>query len=165
MKHLFIIMMAAFSLMLAACRTSRKVIQQETLNTSVETKYERIYVRDTIMLTIPHQVSSIVTPDTTSILENDFAISKASVDSLGRLHHLLETKQQEIPIPTDKEIQKKDSIVYVDKEVKVPVMVEKDLTAWQEFRLKWFNVLVIVLLGLLVWTFRTPLKNLIRRFI
>lgn len=166
MKHLFIILvLAAFSLMLTACGTARKVVQQETQNTSVETRYERIYIRDTIMLTIPHQISSVVTLDTTSTLENDFAISKASVDSLGRLHHLLETKQQEIPIPTDKEIQKKDSIVYVDKEVKVPVMVEKDLTAWQEFRLKWFNALVIVLLGLLIWIFRTPLKNLIRRFI
>lgn len=151
--------------MLTACRTAQKVIQQEMQNKSIETKYERIYVRDTVILTIPHQISSVVTLDTISTLENDFAISKASVDSLGRLHHLLETKQQEMPIPTEKEIQRKDSIVYVDKEVKVPVMVEKDLTAWQSFRLKWFNILVIVLLGLLIWTFRTPLKTLIRRFI
>lgn len=166
MKHLFIILMLiAFSFALIACGTAKKVVQQETQNKSVETKYERIYIRDTVMLEIPHQISSVVTPDTTSTLENDFAISKASIDTLGRLHHLLETKQQEKPVPTDKEIIYRDSIVYVDKEVEVPVMVEKDLTAWQEFRLKWFNALVAVLLALLIWTFRTPLKNLIRRFI
>ena len=166
MKHLFIILLlAAFSFALTACGTAQKVIQQETQSKSVETKYERIYIRDTVMLEIPHQISSVVTLDTISTLENDYAISKASVDTLGRLHHLLETKQQEKPIPVDKEIQRKDSIVYVDKKVEVPVMVEKDLTAWQEFRLKWFNELVAVLLALLIWTFRTPLKNLIRRFI
>lgn len=166
MKHLFIILLlTAFSFALTACGTAQKVIQQETQSKSVETKYERIYIRDTVMLEIPHQISSVVTLDTISTLENDYAISKASVDTLGRLHHLLETKQQEKPIPVDKEIQRKDSIVYVDKKVEVPVMVEKDLTAWQEFRLKWFNELVAVLLALLIWTFRTPLKNLIRRFI
>lgn len=166
MKRLFIILaLTAFSFALTACGTSQKVVQKETQNKSVETKYERIYVRDTVMLEIPHQISSVVTPDTISTLENDFAISKASIDTLGRLHHLLETKQQEKPIQTDKEIIYRDSIVYVDKEVEVPVMVEKDLTAWQEFRLKWFNVLVIVSLCLMIWAFRTPLKNLIRRFI
>lgn len=166
MKHLFIILLlAAFSFALTDCGTAQKVIQQETQSKSVETKYERIYIRDTVMLEIPHQISSVVTLDTISTLENDYAISKASVDTLGRLHHLLETKQQEKPMPVDKEIQRKDSIVYVDKKVEAPVMVEKDLTAWQEFRLKWFNALVAVLLALLIWTFRTPLKNLIRRFI
>ena len=120
MKRLFIILaLTAFSFALTACGTSQKVVQKETQNKSVETKYERIYVRDTVML----------------------------------------------EIPTDKEIIYRDSIVYVDKEVEVPVMVEKDLTAWQEFRLKWFNVLVIVSLCLMIWAFRTPLKNLIRRFI
>lgn len=49
--------------------------------------------------------------------------------------------------------------------IHVPYPVERELTVWQEFRLKWFNALVAVSLGLLVWTFRTPLKNLIRRFI
>ena len=166
MKHLFIILMLiAFSFALATCRTPQKIIQQESQNKSVETRYERIYIRDTVMLKIPHQISSVVTPDTISTLENDYAISKASVDTLGRLHHLLETKPQDKPVPTEKEIRYRDSIVYVDKEVKVPVMVEKDLTAWQEFRLKWFNALVAVLLALLIWIFRTPLKSLIRRFI
>lgn len=161
----FLFALTLFAFVLTACRTPKTVVTAEKQNERIETKYERIYIRDTVMLEIPHQISSVVTPDTISTLENDYAISKASIDTLGRLHHLLETKQQEKPIPIDKEIQRKDSIVYVDKEVEVPVMIEKDLSAWQKFQLKYFNALIIILLGLLIWTFRTPLLNLIRRFI
>lgn len=164
-QGIFIFMLTLFSFVLTACRSHKAVVQEQKQETSVETRYERIYIRDTIMLKIPHQISSVVTLDTTSTLENDYAISKASIDTFGRLHHLLETKQQEKPIPIDKEIQRKDSIVYVDKEVKVPYPVEKELSAWQSFQLKYFNVLVIVLIALLIWTFGTPLLNLIRRFI
>lgn len=57
--------------------------------------------------------------------------------------------------------------VYMSKvdSIQVPYPVERKLTVWQELRLKWFNALVAVSLSLLIWTFRTPLKNLIQRLI
>ena len=49
--------------------------------------------------------------------------------------------------------------------IRVPYPVERDLTKWQEFRLKWFNILVAVLLGLIIWTFRKPIITFIRKLI
>lgn len=166
MKHLFIILtLTAFSFALTACSTAQKVIQQETQNKSVETRYEKIYINDTVYIEIPAQTAERTTSDSISHLENDYATSDARINADGTLYHDLKTKPQEKPVPIKIPKERKDSIVYIDKQVKVPVMVEKDLTAWQEFRLKWFNALVAVLLALLILTFRTPLKNLIRRFI
>ncbi len=49
--------------------------------------------------------------------------------------------------------------------IRVPYPVERELTKWQEFRLKWFNILVAVLLGLIIWTFRKPIITFIRKLI
>lgn len=43
--------------------------------------------------------------------------------------------------------------------------VERDYTAWEKFRLKWFGVAVAVAIGLAGWTFRKPIWTLIRKLI
>ena len=44
-------------------------------------------------------------------------------------------------------------------------LVEKELTRWQAFRLRWFGVLAAALLAALAWIFRKPLLALLRKII
>lgn len=155
----------AISLLLFACSSQRKVIQQQTQETRVETKYERIFVHDTTYLEIPLQSAEKTVQDSASHLENEYATSDARINADGSLFHSLQTKPQKKAVPTEREVERKDSIVYVDKEVEVPVPVEKELTKWQSFKIDYFGWLVGVLLASLVVIFRKPIIKLIRRFI
>lgn len=165
MRHLPFI---ALSCLLCACGTQRKVVETvraETENKTVEVSYEKILVPDTVFVEVPAQSASVVTPDTTSTLENDFAKSRASIDSNGMLHHSLETKPQKKPVPTQREIERKDSIVYVGKSVEVPYPVERQLTQWERAQMKGFWILLAIVLIAVCWIVRKPILNLIRRFI
>lgn len=162
-KILFLSFICAFSLLLTACKTQSK-IQQEKKETRIETKYERIFVHDTAYI-VPVQSAEKTVKDSASHLENDYAISDARINTDGSLFHYLQTKPQKKPVPVDKVIERKDSLIYVKNEVKVPVMVEKELSSWQHFRLRYFNALLIIILGLLAYTFKKPIIKLIRRFI
>lgn len=164
-KILYISMICTISLTLTACKTQSKAIQQEKQETWIETRYERIFIHDTSYVEIPMQTAEKTVKDSLSHLENDYAISDARINADGSLFHNLQTKPQKKPVPINRIVERKDSVVYVDKEVKVPVMVEKELSSWQNFRLRFFNVLLIVLLGLLAFVFRKPIVTLIRRFI
>lgn len=164
-KMLFLSLICAFSLLLTACKTQSKAIQQEKQETRIETKYERIFVHDTAYIEIPVQSAEKTVRDSASHLENDYAISDARINADGSLFHYLQTKPQKKPVPVDKVIERKDSLIYVKNEVKMPVMVEKELSSWQNFRLRYFNALLVVILGLLAYTFRKPIIKLIRRFI
>lgn len=49
--------------------------------------------------------------------------------------------------------------------VSVPCPIEKELTAWQSFRLRWFGWLVAALSAALAWNFRKVLLKIIKRLI
>lgn len=163
MKNTIIILLLLCALV--SCGTQRKVVQQEVQNTRTETRYERILVHDTSYIEIPVQTAEKTVKDSTSHLENDYAVSDASITSDGLLYHSLRTKAQKKAVPVDKQIERKDSLVYVDKQVNVPVPVEKELTKWQSFKINYFGWLMAVLFALLGYTFRKPLLKLVRRFI
>jgi len=165
-RHIIITLaICAVSSLLTACGTARKAVQQESQETRVETRYERFYIHDTAYIEIPMQTAERVVKDSASHLENEYAVSDACITTDGLLFHSLQTKPQRKPVPVDRTVERKDSIVYVDRRVEVPVMVEKELTAWQSFRLKYFTALLAVLIALLAYTFRKPLLKLVRRFI
>lgn len=138
-------------------------------STKVETKYERIIIRDTVCITLPPQSAERTTLDSTSHLETDFAVSDARVNPDGSLSHTLQNKAQEIPVPVEKEKEVQEKIVYRNREVGVPqpypVEVERELTWWQKFRLKGFWVLLSVIIAAMGWKWRKPIFNFIRRFI
>lgn len=166
MRKIFLLLLiCGVSLLLTACKTQSKVIEQQKQETRIETKYERIFVHDTAYIEIPVQSAEKTVRDSASHLENDYAISDARINADGSLFHYLQTKPQKKPVPVDKVIERKDSLIYVKNEVKVPVKVEKELSSWQNFRLRYFNSLLIVLLGVLAYIFRKPIIKLIRRFI
>lgn len=166
MRKLIIIVFIA--ILLTSCGSSRHVATSiETHDsTKVEVRTERIEHIDTVYVELPRQVERIVTQDTTSRLENDYAVSEARVEA-GMLHHTLETKAAKIPVPVKSTIEKKDSITTTSKaEVeKEKVYIEKELTAWQRFRLRGFWFLAAIIGGYIVWKFRRPLFRALTKMV
>lgn len=131
----------------------------------VETKVIIKTEKDTVYIEVPAQSAERTTQDSTSHLETDFATSDARIEQDGSLFHDLKNKPQKRPAETDKQIIVRDSIIYRDKIVEVPVPVERELTWWEHTSIKWFPYSLVALLAALVIIFRKPLFALIRRFI
>lgn len=157
---------ALLAVLVTSCGSSRHAVTSiETHDsTKVEVRTERIEHIDTIYVELPRQVERIVTQDTTSRLENDYAVSEARVEA-GMLHHTLETKAAKIPVPVKSTIEKKDSVTTNSKsEVeKEKVYIEKELTAWQKFKMNGFWILAAIVNGYLVWKNRRGLLSLFLR--
>lgn len=149
-----------------SCGTQREM---ETFgrmdSTRIEIRTHVIRIPDTVYFEIPQQHAERTTVDSASRLENEYAVSDTRINADGSLFHSLQTKPQRKPVPTQREIERKDSIVYVDKRVEVPYPVERKLTWWENTSIKWFGYSLGLILILLIWTFRKPLLALARRFI
>lgn len=157
-----LIRIAAF--LAVSCGTQRKAMDTETRDsTRVVVRTERIETIDTVYVDLPRQSETVAVRDSSSHLENDVAVSDASVDSLGFLHHSLKTKPRRLPVPSKTTKERRDSIVYRDKYVYLekPVYVEAELNSWQKYRLKswWW------LVGLLVLVLAKKIYPIVRRFI
>ncbi len=145
------------SLCMTSCGSARRAASSETRDSlRVEVRTERIETIDTVFVEIPRQVERIVTRDTTSHLENDYATSDASIDASGYLHHSLSTKHCKVATPITTTREHKDSIIYRDREVTIekPYPVEKKLAAWQQVRLKSWWMLAALLIASLAWKYR-----------
>lgn len=161
MRRTLIILSA---LLLISCGTPRHITNSEAKDsTRLEVRTEYVERIDTIYIAIPRQAENIVIQDTVSHLENDFAVSDAKVDARGLLHHSLETKARSLPVSVKSVSERKDSIIFRDKEVLVnrPVYVEKKLTGWQTFRIKSWWAMVL----LLVFAYRKEILVVIRKFV
>lgn len=141
--------------------------EQQASADSVRIEYREriILVPDTVIITIPAQTAERTTLDSISHLENDFAESDARIKSDGSLFHSLNSKPQEMEVPTHKEVAQRDSIVYRDrwlqKTITKTVTVEKELSWWQKTQIYGFW-LVILIVGVF---HRKKIINLIRRLL
>lgn len=154
---LFLVMLL---LALSGCRTPKTVTVVEihdSIHTQVVTN--TVVVRDTDYITLPPQIIERTTPDSTSTIETDYAISTASILD-GLLYHSLKTKTNPIPVEVEHKETTRDSIVYREKEVPVPYpvekKVEKELTWWQKTRLNIANI-ALCLAG--IWLVYFVFKN------
>ena len=130
MKYFLLVI---FSALCVACATTRQAAPVEHVSTEV--RIETIHEMDTVYIEIPRIVEKVVTKDTLSVLENDYAKSEASVSD-GFLSHSLESKPVQHPVEIQKEIVYRDSIVFCDRTIVETVEVEKPLTGWQNFKMK-----------------------------
>lgn len=166
MKHVVILLFAL--LLLGACSTTRKLSSQATNERdSIRIEYrERIVsVPDTVFVEIPAQTAERTTLDSTSHLENDYAESDARINPDGTLFHSLDTKPQMKPVPTEKQIEYRDSIVYRDR-IKTETVtetkyVERSLSWWERTQIYgfWLALIIIAILC------RKSLVSLVKRFI
>ena len=125
-----------------ACSVSRQVTSGET---RVEVRTETKYEKDTVYFEIPVYVEKVQTLDTSSVLENKYSKSEASVSG-GVLTHNLATKPYRQPVEVEKQIVYRDSLIYVDKIITNTVEVEKQLTSWQKFLMSFGSLGFIALL-------------------
>ena len=142
MKNFILVL---FSLLCVACGSVKQVTPTERVVT--ETRIETVYQTDTVLLEIPKIVEKVVTKDTVSVLENDYAKSQAVVTD-GLLAHSLETKSVQKPVEVQTKIVYRDSVIVKDNVIVQTVEVEKELTGWQTFKMKTggFALGIIVLL-------------------
>jgi hypothetical protein len=151
------------ALLLTACGTPKKLTTTQQDSTRIEIRETVIYVPDTVFVEIPAQTAERTTQDSTSHLENDYALSDARINPDGSLYHDLKTKPQEKPVPIEKPVERKDSIIYrtqyIDREVTVEV--ERELSWWEKTQIYGFWGLVVILLIV----YRKKIFALARRFI
>ena len=155
MKNFILVL---FSLLCVACGSIKQVTPTERVVT--ETRIETVFKTDTVFLEVPKIVERVVTKDTLSVLENEFAKSAASVSD-GLLAHSLETKPVKQPVEIQTKIVYRDSIIVQDRVVTEIQEVEKELTGWQSFKMKmggWFLGILIILIVLVILYFFKPLK-------
>jgi len=149
MKNFILVL---FSALCVACATARQAAPSEKIIT--ETRIETVFQTDTVFLEVPKIVEKIVTADTVSVLENDYAMSSASVSD-GLLSHSLETKPVQQPVQVQTKIVYRDSVIFKDVVVYETVEVEKELTGWQSFKMKmggWFlGILSLLALAAIIW--------------
>ena len=119
-------------------------------STRVEVREVTRYVKDTMYLELPVITERIVTRDTSSRLENDYAVSEASVSG-GYLSHSLATKPARTPVETEAREVVRDSIVFRDRLIEVPVEVEKPLSRWQRTLLALGRTMLAMLCAAALW--------------
>lgn len=162
-----LILAAAF--LAVSCGAQRKAIDTETRDsTRVVVRTERIESIDTVYVELPRQSETVAVKDSSSHLENDVAVSDASVDAHGFLHHSLKTKPRgRLPVPSKNTKERRDSIVYRNKYVYIekPVYVKAELNAWQKFRLRGFWVLAAMVGGYVLWKYRKHLFRALTKLV
>ena len=157
MKNTSLILLSAVCV---ACATSRQAAPSEKI--LVETRIETVYKTDTVYLEVPKIVEKIVTADTVSVLENEYAKSEASV-SEGLLAHSLETKPVKQPVEVQTQVVYRDSVIVKDNVILQTVEVEKPLTGWQSFKMAmggWMLGLIIFMIVCVILYIVKPFNKL-----
>ena len=157
MKNTSLILLSAVCV---ACATSRQAAPSEKI--LVETRIETVYKTDTVYLEVPKIVEKIVTADTVSVLENEYAKSEASV-SEGMLAHSLETKPVKQPVEVQTQVVYRDSVIVKDNVIVQTVEVEKPLTGWQSFKMAmggWMLGLIIFMIVCVILYIVKPFNKL-----
>ena len=141
-----IILLMAVALLMVGCRTTKNISTQvqEYKRDSVRIEYRErtVLVPDTVYFEIPRQMAERTIADSVSHLENDYASSDARLNSDGTLTHTLNSKQQLKPVPTERKIEYRDSIIYKDrwrdKKQTVTEYVERKLSWWEQTQIYGF---------------------------
>ena len=157
MKNTSLILLSAVCV---ACATSRQAAPSEKI--LVETRIETVYKTDTVYLEVPKIVEKIVTADTVSVLENEYAKSEASV-SEGLLAHSLETKPVKQPVEVQTQVVYRDSVIVKDNVIVQTVEVEKPLTGWQSFKMSmggWMLGIIIFMIVCVILYIVKPFNKL-----
>lgn len=157
MKNTSLILLSAVCV---ACATSRQAAPSEKI--LVETRIETVYKTDTVYLEVPKIVEKIVTADTVSVLENEYAKSEASV-SEGLLAHSLETKPVKQPVEVQTQVVYRDSMIVKDNVIVQTVEVEKPLSGWQSFKMAmggWMLGIIIFMIVCVILYIVKPFNKL-----
>lgn len=143
-----IITLTMLALLLIGCRAKRvQVVERVRDSVRTEVRYRTEYKRDTITLEIPAQRSEARVRDSVSLLETDYAVSRASITSDGLLFHTLRNKAGSRPHAVNTPVHYRDSIVYRDRDrVRTEVkMIPYPLNKWQRWQMRGFWIAISAL--------------------
>lgn len=136
-------------LALAVCAGCSPKLQPSE-RTEVRTTYRERIVHDTMTVSLPPAIEDrTVTTESHSHLENEWASSDASVDSLGRLHHSLSTRPHKVPIPVAVPVQDTLHAECHIETVTLTEYVEKPLKWYQE-SLMWLGAALLLVITALL---------------
>ena len=139
-------------LLFSSCRTGRQVVVVEGKDSiRIEERVREIKVTDTLFVAVPMQKESTTVRDSTSHLENDYAISDARIMIDGSLYHSLETKPRTDTLTQELSVQAKDSIIYREKVIPKVVTVEKPMGWFTQLRLWLGNVMLVLIASAVIW--------------
>lgn len=145
MKRLQIIVFFIILLAVVGCCPTRHLTSSTQDSVRVETVVRTEYIPDTVFVEVPIESERQTVRDTTSHLETSYAVSDALITPDGALFHSLANKPQKKPIPTEKEVIYRDSMIYRDRVNTDIVEVERKLTWWQQTQMKGFWIVLAVL--------------------
>ena len=138
-------------MLFSSCRTGRQVVVVEGKDSiRIEERVREIKVTDTLFVEVPVQSAERTTADSTSHLENDYAVSDARVNPDGSLSHSLETKHRTDTIPKELYVQIWDTTIYREKVIPKVVTVEKGLSDWQKMQIRGFWIFLILTSGYII---------------
>ena len=143
---------ATVMLLFSSCRTGKVVVVEARDSVRVEERVREIKVTDTLFVEVPPQSAERTTADSTSHLENDYAVSDARIMIDGSLYHSLETKPRTDTIPKELYVQVRDTTIYREKVIPKIYPVEKELNWFTQMRIWLGNVMLVLIAGAAVWT-------------
>lgn len=118
---------------------------------AVRTQIQTVYQRDTTYIT-------------NTRVDSTFRRDSVFVKEKGDTIYIYKERVRErYRIVRDTLYRSKVDSVYIDREREVKV--EKELTAWQRFRLDGFWILAAVVAAIAFWKFRRPILHLLTRLI
>ena len=136
----------------SSCRPGQQLVVVEGRDSvRVEERVREVKVTDTLFIEVPRQAAERTTADSSSHLENDYALSDARILADGSLLHTLETKPRTDTLTRELSVQAKDSIIYREKVVPQPVPIEKPIGWFTRLRLWLGNVMLALISGAVAW--------------
>ena len=144
------VFIAIVMLLFSSCRTGKVVVVEAKDSVRVEERVREIKVTDTLFVEVPAQSAERTTADSTSHLENDYAVSDARVNPDGSLSHSLETKPRTDTLTQELSVQAKDSIIYREKVVPKIYPVEKALNWFVRMRIWLGNIMLVLISGAVI---------------
>lgn len=137
----------------SSCRPGQQLVVVEARDSvRVEERVREVRVVDTVLVQVPPQREVVTVRDSSSHLENDYALSDARILADGSLYHTLETKPRTDTLAREVGVQVRDSIVYREKVVPQPVPIEKPIGWFTQLRLWLGNVMLVLIAGAVAWT-------------
>lgn len=145
------VFIAIVMLLFSSCRTGQQIVVVEGKDSiRIEERIREIKITDTLFIAVPPQSAERTTADSTSHLENDYAVSDARIMADGSLYHSLETKARTDTLTGEVSVQAKDSIIYRYKLNTKVVPVEKGLSDWQKIQIRGFWIFLILTSGYII---------------
>lgn len=135
----------AAALALVGCCHNRVVATTTTDSVRVDVVERIVEVRDTAYIEVERDEQRVVVRDTTSTLSNRWATSRASIDTLGFLHHSLLTIPQTIAEPCTIFVPVADTTrtrILLRTDI---VEIVRELTWWQQTQIKGFWAMLVIL--------------------